>query len=93
MHDGNDHTLVPTTLTQVNPFGFSPPAPPRDGKQLGLGSTTGSLTPRKRADLILVRTTDHNIAPISDPDLPVQPAQPVNVDTVMANGLKTRAKL
>src|SRR6202040_2141448 len=31
---------------------------------LGLGDVTGSLTPGKRADLILIRTTDLNIRPL-----------------------------
>ena len=34
---------------------------------LGIADRTGSLTPGKRADLILVRTGDINIAPMSDP--------------------------
>ena len=34
---------------------------------LGIADRTGSLTPGKRADLILVRTTDINIAPPGDP--------------------------
>ncbi len=36
-------------------------------RDLGFGDKTGSLTPGKRADLILVRTTDGNLAPIGDP--------------------------
>jgi 5-methylthioadenosine/S-adenosylhomocysteine deaminase len=54
---------------------------------LGLAGVTGSLTPGKRADLILVRTDAPNIAPIGDPyDALVQLAQPSNVDTVVADG-------
>ena len=34
---------------------------------LGIAERTGSLTPGKRADLILVRTGDINVAPMSDP--------------------------
>ena len=34
---------------------------------LGIADKTGSLTPGKRADIILVRTTDPNMAPVSDP--------------------------
>ena len=54
---------------------------------LGIADRTGSLTPGKRADLILVRTGDINIAPVSDPyEALVTFAQPRNVDTVMADG-------
>jgi 5-methylthioadenosine/S-adenosylhomocysteine deaminase len=54
---------------------------------LGIADRTGSLTPGKRADLILVRTTDVNLAAIGDPyDALVGLAQPANVDTVMVDG-------
>jgi cytosine/adenosine deaminase-related metal-dependent hydrolase len=54
---------------------------------LGIADRTGSLTPGKRADLILVRTTDINITPLSDPyEALVTYAQPRNVDTVIVDG-------
>jgi 5-methylthioadenosine/S-adenosylhomocysteine deaminase len=54
---------------------------------LGLGDRIGSLTPGKRADLILVRTTDLNMAPLTAPvRMIVQSAQPANVDLVMVEG-------
>jgi cytosine/adenosine deaminase-related metal-dependent hydrolase len=54
---------------------------------LGIAEKTGSLTPGKRADLILVRTTDINMAPAGDPyEALVSLAQPSNVDTVMVDG-------
>ena len=54
---------------------------------LGIADRTGSLTPGKRADFILVRTTDINIAPMSDPyDALVGFAQPRNVDMVVVDG-------
>jgi cytosine/adenosine deaminase-related metal-dependent hydrolase len=53
----------------------------------GIAGHTGSLTPGKRADLILVRTGDINIAPVGDPyEALVGFAQPQNVDTVIADG-------
>lgn len=56
-------------------------------KLLGLGDKTGSLTPGKRADLILVRTTDLNMAPVGDPYYAlVFQGQPSNVDTVIVDG-------
>ena len=54
---------------------------------LGIADRTGSLTPGKRADLILVRTGDINMAPTGDPyEALVSFAQPGNVDTVIADG-------
>jgi cytosine/adenosine deaminase-related metal-dependent hydrolase len=54
---------------------------------LGIAQRTGSLTPGKRADLILVRTGDINMAPMADPyEALVNLAQPRNVDTVITDG-------
>jgi cytosine/adenosine deaminase-related metal-dependent hydrolase len=54
---------------------------------LGVGHKVGSLSPGKRADLILVRTGDVNLSPIGDPyDALVSLAEPGNVDTVMVDG-------
>jgi len=65
-------------------------------RALGLGDRIGSLTPGKRADLILVRTDAINMAPMADPArMIVQAAQPANVDTVMVDGrvLKRHGRL
>jgi 5-methylthioadenosine/S-adenosylhomocysteine deaminase len=54
---------------------------------LGIADRTGSLTPGKRADIILVRTGDINIAPAGDPyEALISFAQPRNVDTVIVDG-------
>ena len=54
---------------------------------LGLGDVTGSLTPGKRADLILIRTDDLNIAPLANIETTViQSATPAYVDSVMVEG-------
>ena len=54
---------------------------------LGLGDVTGSLTPGKRADIILIRTNDLNVAPLANIETTVvQSATPENVDTVMVDG-------
>jgi len=54
---------------------------------LGIAGRTGSLTPGKRADLILVRTEGINIAPASEPyQALVSFAQPSNIDTVVVDG-------
>ena len=63
---------------------------------LGFADRVGSLTPGKRADLILVRTTDLNMAPLGDPVTAiVRSAQPHNVDTVVIDGriLKQNGRL
>ncbi|ANZ43540.1 cytosine deaminase [Lentzea guizhouensis] len=56
-------------------------------RALGLGDVTGSITAGKRADLVLVRTGDVNIAPggLVETTL-VQSATPANVDTVLVDG-------
>jgi cytosine/adenosine deaminase-related metal-dependent hydrolase len=56
-------------------------------RSLGLDGVTGSLTPGKRADIILVATGHPNLGVLTDPaGLLVAAAQPGNVDTVLANG-------
>jgi 5-methylthioadenosine/S-adenosylhomocysteine deaminase len=56
-------------------------------KALGLGEETGSLSVGKRADLILIRGNDLNVAPIANIETSVvQSATPANVDTVMVDG-------
>ena len=65
-------------------------------RDLGLADKTGSITPGKRADLILVRMNDLNMVPCSDPvDVLVLSGLPQNVDTVIADGriLKRGGKL
>jgi 5-methylthioadenosine/S-adenosylhomocysteine deaminase len=62
-------------------------------RDLGIADKVGSLAPGKRADLILVRATDINMAPIGDPyDAMVFLAQPGNVDTVVVDGRILRRK-
>ena len=62
---------------------------------LGIADQTGSLTPGKRADVIMVRKDDINMLPASDTDPTmqlIQHAQPANVDTVFIDGrLRKRA--
>ncbi|MFL5032859.1 MAG: amidohydrolase family protein [Xanthobacteraceae bacterium] len=54
---------------------------------LGLADKTGSLRPGKRADIMLVRTTDINMTPVGDPyEALVSLAQPTNIDTVIVDG-------
>ena len=54
---------------------------------LGIADRTGSITSGKRADLVLVRSTDTNMAPAGDPyEAIVSLAMPTNVDTVIVDG-------
>lgn len=56
-------------------------------RSLGLDAVTGSLTPGKRADIILVTTGHPNLGVLTNPaGLLVTAAQPGNVDTVLADG-------
>src|SRR5207245_1828434 len=56
-------------------------------RALGLGDVTGSLTVGKRADIILIRGNDVNVAPVANVEAAVvQSATPANVDTVMVDG-------
>lgn len=54
---------------------------------LGLDSRVGSLTPGKRADIVLLRARDLNMAPVHDPvAAAVEFAHSGNVDTVLIDG-------
>src|SRR5581483_3323453 len=56
-------------------------------RALGLADQIGSLTPGKRADVILIRADDVNIAPAADVESAiVRSATPANVDTVLIDG-------
>jgi 5-methylthioadenosine/S-adenosylhomocysteine deaminase len=73
--------FVPTTkqLVQMTTIGGA--------QDLGLDKITGSLTPGKRADIILVRTSRPHMRPLGDPyDALVQLAQPEDVDTTVVDG-------
>jgi cytosine/adenosine deaminase-related metal-dependent hydrolase len=54
---------------------------------LGLGNVTGSITPGKAADIVLIDAWANNLAPVSDPvGAVVLGAHPGNVDTVLVGG-------
>ncbi|WP_428097094.1 amidohydrolase family protein [Candidatus Rariloculus sp.] len=56
-------------------------------RSMGLGDSIGSLTPGKRADLIMVDTRALNLGVFTEPaHMLVEAAQPSNVDTVMIDG-------
>ena len=65
-------------------------------RALGLEEVTGSLTPGKRADVVLIRRHDLNVAPVVDPESTVVRAvTPANVDSVIIDGrfIKRRGEL
>jgi cytosine/adenosine deaminase-related metal-dependent hydrolase len=84
---------------KISPIGFREViemATINGARALGLGDVTGSLTPGKRADVILIRATDLNIAPLAQIETTVvQSATPENVDTVIVDGriLKHQGRL
>jgi cytosine/adenosine deaminase-related metal-dependent hydrolase len=56
-------------------------------RALGIDDVTGSLTPGKRADVVLLRKHDLNLAPVVEPESAVvRAATPANVDTVIIDG-------
>lgn len=56
-------------------------------RSLGMADEIGSLTPGKRADIILVATDGPNLGVFTDPaHMLVTAAQPANVDTVLVSG-------
>jgi 5-methylthioadenosine/S-adenosylhomocysteine deaminase len=82
LHAHRVGTRVPLTLKRLLQLATL------DGAvDLGIADRTGSITPGKRADLVLIRATDTNMAPVSDPyEAVVSFASPANVDTVMVDG-------
>jgi len=82
VHPASSESLVPITLQQCLEM-----ATIGGARALGLGAATGSLTPGKRADVILVRATDLNMVPAADPHAALVCSGSVaNVDTVIADG-------
>ncbi|MDT0265993.1 amidohydrolase family protein [Streptomyces sp. DSM 44915] len=58
-----------------------------NARALGIDALVGSITPGKRADLVLLRGTDLNLTPALNPvDAAVGFAHPGNVDTVLVAG-------
>jgi cytosine/adenosine deaminase-related metal-dependent hydrolase len=57
-------------------------------KLAGLGARTGSLTPGKQADIVVIDATALNVAPVIDPVAAVVlSADPSNVETVIVGGV------
>ena len=88
MQTANEYRLSPRRALQLATI---------DGAQvLGIGNKVGSLTPGKRADLIMVSTSGLNMGVFTDPvNMIVECMQPANIELVSVDGrlLKDRGKL
>lgn len=84
---GGNHSQVsnaPATVTLRDVLEFATVA---GAHANGLGHKVGSLTPGKQADLIMIRSDDLNLTPVSDAvGAVVLAAHSGNVDTVMVAG-------
>jgi 5-methylthioadenosine/S-adenosylhomocysteine deaminase len=81
-HSRADRAPAHLSLRQVLEF-----ATIAGAKANGLADRVGSLTPGKQADIVLIRATDLNLAPVSDAvGAVVLGAHAGNVDTVMVAG-------
>lgn len=79
LQEGHTTAIRPRDLLELATIGGA--------RACGLDDRTGSLTPGKEADLILVRASDLNLFPVSDPvGAVVLSAHPGNVDSVMVRG-------
>jgi 5-methylthioadenosine/S-adenosylhomocysteine deaminase len=90
MQTRDQYSLVPRQALDMATVGGA--------RNLGLEDRVGTLTPGKRADVIMVRTDALNMMPGADLDptrLLVLCAQPANVDTVIVDGrvLKRNGRL
>ena len=75
---------VPTLLSSREVLEF---ATIEGARVCGLENRTGSLTPGKRADVVVIRCSDTNTYPVIDPvSTVVHQADTRNVDTVMVDG-------
>ena len=86
LHSHRIGTRVPLTLKRLVQLATL------DGAvDLGIADRTGSITPGKRADLLLLRTTDTNMALAGDPyEAIVSFGLPTNIDTVIVDGRMLR---
>ncbi|HXG39331.1 MAG TPA: amidohydrolase family protein [Candidatus Limnocylindrales bacterium] len=81
-HGTDTEGLAPVTIRQCLEM-----ATINGARALGIADLTGSITPGKRADLVLVRGTDLNTAPVAEIETTiVRSATPANVDTVIVDG-------
>jgi 5-methylthioadenosine/S-adenosylhomocysteine deaminase len=81
------HKQRADTKTKLLPRRIVELATIEGARTLGLDGQVGSLTPGKKADIIMVRKTDINMVPVMDPYFSlVYSGLPQNVDTVVVDG-------
>lgn len=74
-------------VSEVTPRDMLRVATLAGAEAIGLDDRVGSITPGKRADIVLVRTRTLNAAPVADPAVAVvHSALPSDVDTVLVDG-------
>ncbi|MFE2810528.1 amidohydrolase family protein [Streptomyces nigra] len=79
---GTDHQ--PSRITSHDVLGF---ATLQGARTNGLEAVTGSLTPGKKADLLVIQAEDLNNMPLNDPiGTVVLGSDPRNISTVLING-------
>lgn len=85
MGGGHSHVKsAPATLSMRDVLEFATLA---GARATGLAHKVGSLTPGKQADIVMLRTQDLNLTPVSDAvGAVVLAAHPGNVDTVFVAG-------
>jgi cytosine/adenosine deaminase-related metal-dependent hydrolase len=82
MDAGNEVEDLPLTAREALEF-----ATIEGAKTLGMADEIGSITPGKRADLVLISTDRLNTLPVRNPvETVVFQANPANVDTVLVDG-------
>ena len=83
----NGHSRTRTTPEMLTTRAVLEMATIIGAEATGLADRVGSLVPGKQADLILIRATDLNLVPVTDPVAAVvTAAHPGNVDSVMVAG-------
>jgi cytosine/adenosine deaminase-related metal-dependent hydrolase len=81
------NSLLPDTVPPVKVRDMLDFATIVGAEACGLADRVGSLSPGKQADIAIVRATDLNLAPVSDPaGALVLAAHPGNVETVLVAG-------
>lgn len=90
---GGGHSLVKNAPASVSMRDVLEFATMAGAHATGLAHKVGSLTPGKQADIVMLRTTDLNLAPVSDAvGAVVLAAHTGNVDTVFVAGQAVKRK-
>ncbi|MBC2640890.1 amidohydrolase family protein [Rhodococcus wratislaviensis] len=89
---GGGHSTVPTPAVDLGLRDVLEFATIEGARAVGLDNRIGTLTPGKQADIVLIRATDVNLAPVLDPVAAVVlAAHEGNVDSVLVAGTFVKA--